>query len=683
MQRSPVLLGAFLLIAAPFAPREIPAVFDRLALQSELENLAGSIQGLSVRQIQADPSRRALVIEGLVLRRPDLALRIGRLTLRLSAPRRFFADQAFMQAAAADVGSKEPVRDAATDLAQNGTISADDITIETGEIRTKIKHIQLDGTSLSKADLDALLDAHAPTPAAERLAKISATHVAIPEMVIETKPAVPDAQADGQGKAATPQDETIVLRDIAMDNVVQGRAGLVTIAATSAIMHSPETEEMQAAFGLIRFTGLDLVQLARLMSPAGGNGTGPQHQLCDSLGVDGGKIFAPKAQAELGVEALTIKDIKTAATTDSLRHGAKQGHVPGTDNPLAGRVSPIAHLLQGIDIGSLEFTNLHFATTSGTPWSATISRGFLAQMVAAQITEAGFENASIAGHDATVKIGRFGWHGLNLGAPLELLGTPAPTAESPGGTPPGQQKITADTVDINVTSAAANPSLANMPTRFQLGHVEITSSTPVDGVPTRVAAAFDHFICDLKNVNDNVPAVAALGYSKLDLSSRLAVHLDNDNTEFGLDALSLSGVDMGSIQISGFLDHLTKALFSSDPDESKTALLNVLLRHFELRVENTGLFERLIAAEAKQTNTSPAEIRKKLIDSVTSVVPQLLADGRDADLVTAALTKFIMEPKTFRLSIIAPQGIGAFDAALLKDPEILLQKIEIEVAADE
>lgn len=679
MHRAPVLLGAFLLIAAPFAPREIPAFFDRLVLQSEIENLASGIQGLSVRQIRADPSHRALMIEGLVLARPDLALRIRRLTLRLSAPRRFFAVEAFMQAAAEDVGSKEPVKDVGAGPAQSGTISADDITIETGEIRAKIKHIHLEGTSLSKADLDALLDAHASTPAAERLAKISATHVAIPEMVIESKPAVPDAQANGQGKAATPQDERIVLRDIAMDNLVQGRAGLVIIGATSAIMHSPETEEMQAAFGLIRFTGLDLVQLAGLLSPAGRNATAPRHQLCDSLGIDGGKISAPGAQAELGVEAVTIKDIKTG----SLQLLPKQGGVSGTDNPLAGRVSPFAHLLQGIDIGSLEFTDLHFATTSGTPWSARISRGFMAQMVAARITEAGFENTSIAGHDATVKIGRLGWHGLNLGAPLELLGRPAPNADSPRGTPPGQQKITADAVDINVTGAATDPSLANTPTRFQLGHVEIASSTPVDGVPTRVAAAFDHFTFDLKNVNDNVPAVAGLGYSKLDLSSRLAAHLDNDNSEFGLDTLSLSGIDMGSIHISGFFDHLTKALFSSDPAESKAALLNVLLRHLELRVENTGLFERLIAAEAKQTSTSPAEVRKKLIDSVTTMVPQLLGDGRDADLVIAALAKFVTEPKTFRLSIIAPQGIGAFDAALLRDPETLLQKIEIEVAADE
>lgn len=165
MYRTPVLLGAFLLIAAPFAPREIPAFFDRLAMQSELENLAGGIQGLSVRQIRADPSRQALTIEGLVLRRPDLALRIGHVTLRLSAPRRFFADQAFMQAAAEDVGAKEPVKDVGAGPAQSGTISADDISIETGEIHVAIKHILLEGTSSARPiSMRSSMRMHPPPP---------------------------------------------------------------------------------------------------------------------------------------------------------------------------------------------------------------------------------------------------------------------------------------------------------------------------------------------------------------------------------------------------------------------------------------------------------------------------------------------------------------------------------------
>ncbi len=215
------------------------------------------------------PRGATLSIEGLVLHRPDLTLRIGHLSLPWPAQRRLFAASIFMQtAAAADAGVQPPDKDAG--LGQSGTISADDISIDTGALHAVIKHLELSGTSLSKADLTALFDAHASISAAARIAKISAAHVAIPEMLIETKPAAPQGQGQphdqGQGKIATPQGEKITLRDISLDDVVQGRARHATVTAISAVIESADAGQMQVALGPTQLDGLDLVQVAELLS---------------------------------------------------------------------------------------------------------------------------------------------------------------------------------------------------------------------------------------------------------------------------------------------------------------------------------------------------------------------------------------------------------------------------------
>ena len=681
MHRLSVLFGASLLIAAPLAPRDIPAFFSRLALQSELEDFAGTVQGLSVRHIHFAVSRRAVVIEGLVLRRPGLAMRIGRLTLRLPQSRAFLADGGLMQAAAA-AGVQVPSANAAPSLGES--VTADDVSIDTGTVHASIKHMRLDGTKLGKADIAALLDPHSAVPAAERLAKISAAHVAIPELVIESKTVgAPDAVLPNKiGPPPTaPQDEKIVLHDITMDSVVQGHAGVVAIVSADMLLHSPETEEMQGTFGPIRATNLDLVQLARLLAPAAGNAPQPQHQICDSLDIGGGKISAPDAEADLSVATVKIKNIAISPSKPAPSVGVSGPDATNDKSKNNKSKSAFAQMLQNLDIGSLQFIALHFATKSGSPWSAGIGHGSMAGIKSGRAADAGFENTKIITRDAAVSIGQLAWHGLTLQGPMKFLGMGAPGTKSSQNALPGQQKIVADAIAVVLTKV--DPSTARSPTQFQIRHAELASSAPIDGVPTRLTADVEHFTCDLTNVNAHDPSVAALGYNKLDLTSRLAMHLNNNNSEFGLDGLSLSGSDMGSVQISGFMDHLTKAIMSSDPIESKGALLNVRLRHLEFRVQNAGLFERFLAAEAKRANTSPAIVREKLLASITGNLPDLLANSPDSDLITAALGTFMADPKSLRLSILVPQGISAADVISADDPRLLEKRIEVEVSANQ
>jgi hypothetical protein len=308
---------------------------------------------------------------------------------------------------------------------------------------------------------------------------------------------------------------------------------------------------------------------------------------------------------------------------------------------------------------------LRFGATSGaTSWSGSINHGSMRQMINDKVEQAQFEDFSVTSAATTVKIGRLGW-----------AGNPAATADA------GGQKLIADALDLDLTKLV---SQNKTPAHVLLSHFELTSSDLVDGAPTRMRAAFDHFSFDLSNLKQSEFAqIAGLGYDKLDLSSRVDAHIDNATHEFGLDTLSLSGADMGAVRVSGRFDQVTKGLLSSDQGDLEAALVKVLLRHIDIRLENTGLFERLVASAAKSSGLTPTAVRKKFTETATAQVTAMLGDTPAADHINAALTKFIADPKTLRLSITAPDGIGALDVILSKDPTALLQSLQIEAAADD
>jgi hypothetical protein len=675
MSRTPVLVAAALLIAAPIVLCATAAVIDRSAQKAALEEfVSGSANGFSVTQIHADPARRAWLIDGLVLHAPDLALRIGHLSLPWPAPEPRFAAHGFLQtAAAADTGANP---------AQSSTITADDVSIEAGQIRIAIKNMELNGTSLSKASLDALFAAHVAV--GERLAQISAAHVAIAEMLIETKsdakitamPPTPDGQAAPKDTPPNPpQTEKITLRDIALDDLVQGHVRQATVSATSLIMKSADAGEMLAALGPTRLSGVDLVQAVALLSPPAADTAARKQNLCDSMAIEGVKIEAPQTRAELGIGTVAIKDVKLRP----LRSPSGPGSSGATDTNHSERAVAFAQAFDHFNIAVVDFTDLRFGASSGAnSWTGRIGHGVLNQMIEAKVGDAQFETFSVTGEGATVKIKRLAWHAINH--PSAAVPKVAPDTAAA----PDQDKMTAELIDIDFTNLTSLQGQGGLPPHVQLGHVEVTSGDPVDGVPTRMRAALDHLIFDLKDMKDNNFAkIAALGYGRLDLSSRLEAHFDTAKREFDLDALSLHGTDMGAVRISGQFDQVTNGLLSSDQAEMEAALVRVLLRKIEIKVENAGLFERLVAAAAKNAGVSQADIRKEFTDSVTRNVPALLANGRGADELAAAITKFIAQPKTFQLAVTAPDGIGVLDLVLIKNPASLLQRLDIKAAADE
>jgi hypothetical protein len=624
-----IVLAAILVVAVPMA-----GMFDRFgidrAARAEFARLAPA--GLNTAKVTADPWRHTASIEGLTLRRAGFSLRVGCLTLPFAASP-LFGSPAYAQGA------------------QPGTISAENITVDVGPMHYAIKSITLTGTAVSNADLVALLDPKSTVSIADRLETFSAAHVAIPEIAMQ--------------ETMGGRTESDSYRDVALDDVVNGRAGKATIGILASRVVAPDVGTIQATYAPITATGLRLAPVARIISEPRTSDE-PLNTIYDSLAIGAGKIVLEKAQLEIDFGALSAKDGK-----------GRPLHVAPTallaDDDL-GTDAFAADVLDSFEVGTLDLSDLRIIVTDkDAAGIGTIGSIHLSRIADAKVDDAEFTSLAVTAEGSSVKIGGAAFHDVDLVALRDWA-----AADS-------SRHVASASVarEVRLTSLDVDAGESKSRTRFQIGDFGLVSADPVDGIPTRFSTSIDHLTFDLKDAGDELDEVAALGYDKIDLSSQLDAHFDAAKQELGVDNLSLSGVDMGAVKIVCSFNNVSTGLFSADRVEMEAAALSVLLRRIEIRVENTGFFERLVAAAAKKNNKSPDEIRQTYVVGAAIGVPALLGDGPSAKALGAAIAKFVAAPKNLRIVAVAPQGVGAADLVLSKDPAVLMNKLSVEAAANE
>ncbi|MBV9633953.1 MAG: hypothetical protein JOZ40_04935, partial [Methylobacteriaceae bacterium] len=216
--------------------------------------------------------------------------------------------------------------------------------------------------------------------------------------------------------------------------------------------------------------------------------------------------------------------------------------------------------------------------------------------------------------------------------------------------------------------------------KFSLGKMELDWSNP-----WMLTAAIDHLVADVpaNSTSSEIKSLIEMGYPKLDLSAKMDLAWNEAAKELRLKELSLTGADMGTVSIGGLLGNVTKDAFVGEPAAMRRADLAILAKQAEVRIENTGLFEKVMAFAAKTTQKSTDEVRQYFAASVSRTIAERLGNGSGAQSIAGAVGKFIAQPKSLRISATAAQGLGAADIKLLDDPKALLDRLDIAASADE
>jgi len=102
-----------------------------------------------------------------------------------------------------------------------------------------------------------------------------------------------------------------------------------------------------------------------------------------------------------------------------------------------------------------------------------------------------------------------------------------------------------------------------------------------------------------------------------------------------------------------------------------------------VRIENAGFFERAIAAQAERQNKSADVLRQTYARAAIAFLPALLDNGPEAKAIGSAVAKFVAQPKSLHLIVVAPEGLGLSDLTSIQAPGALLKKLDIKVTANE
>jgi hypothetical protein len=646
MKLRALVAGAAVLVLAALS---LDAGNGYLARQA-VERVARA-EGLAFERVIVDPLQgRARVIDAN-WRASGLSIHIAALDLRAEAPLFW------------------PIAPA---MARTDSASAEDVTIESGPSIYRIKRIDLSGSSLSTSELAQILDPKSTAPIAERLSKISAASVIIPEIIAETK------------FGATTQK--IVYRDIALNGLEQGKAAAASASGASFSISDPQRGEAEGAYGQINAKAIDLVVAARILTQTRDNADAPKLPLYQALTVDGFHLTNAKAQFALNVKSITATGVKGRPP----RKPWTAVQPPDPSSPQAEKPSAfLAEILDSFEIDDVAAGDIRLSLlANGDSASFTFSRISMSQLGGTTVNAIELQNLGFTG-----AAGKISLEGLTLrGVDFKTYGATDNPSSNALPLPnliekdlfPGFDQIVLTRLDVDLTQAQSGEpaSGASSGGAFKADRFEVDGKKEKDGGGAGLDLTLDHLTAP---VDESGPfaILAAMGYDRLDLSSRLKLAWTEASRELEIKTFSLEGADMGTVNIAGLIGNVTSDLGSSDESVAAEAARNVLLKKLDLHVENAGIVDKALAVQAKNQNKSVDATRHADEMVLSLVLPALLGSDPPARALGAALAKFIADPKTFHLVAVSPQGLGLADLDLIRTPSALFSRVEIEASANQ
>lgn len=548
--------------------------------------------------------------------------------------------------------------------------SAENVTIETDSATYTIGKITLQGTGLTNSDLATLLDPKAALSLTERFGKLTASEIVIPELTLVTKSA---------------PVQKVTYQNIKLTDVKQGKAAVADIDGAHFTITDAKDGTIEGSYGHMHAQGVDLALASHIASEARKNEAEPLKTLYESFSLDGFKMKG------LGKEALSV-----TAGSFSGRNVKGRAFVTrpsefqaASDDP-ARAAALIKDIFTSFDMESMSASDIRLQSENDDkPVAISLGKMSIANFGNAKIADIRFENLAVDVQGSTVKVGDIDFKGIDFVRLRDLPATPAPKAEDEAGDSketavfvPVLAEFSMNKVAIGI--ADDNGAADAKKGTFSIDHFQIDGGMPIETTPTQVTATLDHFVFDLKLMKDkDVRSLTDMGYTKLDLSSRIDMAWDAGAEELTVKDVSISGADMGAVKISGLVDNVTKDFFSGDSTAMQAAAFGALVKKIEIRIDNAGLFEKAAAAQARAENKSIDEIRKDYVTAAAIGLPAMLDNRPAAKIIGAALAKFAASPKSFHLTAISPDGLGAADFALTKEPLSLLDSLEIKATANE
>lgn len=568
------------------------------------------------------------------------------------------------------------------------------LTLEMGPFKVIIPKIEVRGTPLDLAGVTSLFDIKSSETAVARFSRLNAATIVIPELHL-------DQDIAGQKQRTTYKDTTAT-------DIVAGRIGKMATAATTSLTNDKTLGVLSQKIGLTSAEGVDLAAGARFLTEAAKPGQKAEFETLyktydiSDYSMDLGDIGTVKVASIKGRDArvrqgttpmlgalesfLSFAEKQNAATAK----GEKAKDPDKDDLKVIGRIFEI---LENFEYGDMDATG-----TSATikapdgPLDIRVARVFFTDK--ADKGEFRIDGFDLKGGPVKAALASFSASGFSFTNTIRAFAEATQSAdiESALAANPlkyipklGSIKTSGLMVEApvdTVKDAAGKPEIQKLGLRAS----EVTIGAQKDGIPTAIKVMLDGLTMpiSLRDRREGLKDILALGYKDIDLSMAVEGAWAEAKNEFAISNVSLAGVNMGRIALSGLLGNITKDVFSGDPALAQVALLGAAARRLDIKVEDKGLFARVLEREAKAKKKSVEDLRKEFGTVAAVGLPAMLGPSDGAKAIAAALSRFIARPGTLTLSASAknPSGLGLADVIAVSDPSAIFEKLDVKASAE-
>ncbi|HZH52566.1 MAG TPA: hypothetical protein VEZ16_11875 [Microvirga sp.] len=556
------------------------------------------------------------------------------------------------------------------------TFGLENVRFTFGSATYEARRIDLSGVTSPRADVEALFSASSSAPLAERLTRVNARQITIPELKVSQK--------------IGPETQETVHKNVVLSDIVQGRIGQATADTTGAKLSDGKTS-LSISYGRMSVGDVDLPAFTRLYETKADGSSAPLTRIHGAFSIE--DIGAVDDEGvSLKVARLSGRDFMArptketwAGTTELLTSlGGKDERSPDEEAQL---VSVIADFLSAFDIGLVEATGFEVRDTStDNPSTGRIARLAYSRSADGKPADARAEGFEVTDKDGFVRIGTLGLTGFSLKPTLEAL--KSIDREALKNLDPTAMRTLVPTLgtlrvaNVEVDSLSdEGPGSPPERVKASLKEFELTADKPFNAIPTNIRLGFRNFAIDLPpdSQEDGIKDLLALGYRNIDLSFLLAANWNEAAGELALSEVSVDGRDMGSVTLTGILGNVSKEVFDPDTAVASVALIGAKAKSLEVTVRNTGLFERFLETTAKEEKTTPEALRRTYGTAAAVAIPAMLGNSEQAKTLSQAVARFIAKPGRLTINAQAkdPAGLGVVDLLSLSEPADALTKLNI------
>lgn len=550
-----------------------------------------------------------------------------------------------------------------------------------------VPRVEVEGSSLTQGELTALFQFKDVRSIADMLSRFNARALRVPEIRMEQN--LPAA-----GGRTTRQ--TTIYRDLVLTDISAGKARSAVVAGGAMEAEDDLLGKTTGSFGRMSVEDVDFTAIVRFLIDKASGGEAPR-TLYRNGSLDGMSMKGAKFEMSLGrmsfgeFRARPLKEPVMSIVDLAQKMEANKGEKPSPEDtrrlvdfvmdildafestpatlhslrvvaPDKDRNQPVTVSMGKMTVGAfgkrrypaIQMENLDIRLPTGGMSIASITfKGIDFNPTAAGLQEAGLQPLEQWAAENWRKLlpsfDGFAFAGFNIDVPDD---------KNPG------QRIKA-----------------------RIGEYDLTLTSYLQGVPTNIATSLRNFIFEIPagTKESGLRDLIALGFRTLDMSATLRTRWNEAERVIAVETLSAQGTGMGAVNIKANIGNAIRELFAGDPTMMQIAAMGLTAKDIEIKLDNSGLIEKLIAREAQKQGKKPEDLRRDLGAMANIMIPGMLGGGAAAQAVANAVSAFLAKPGSLTIAARSkdPVGVSVGEAAMAAgNPASLLQKVDLTARAN-